>query len=143
MKNINLKKVSEEITHYVYYITMDRLHRIGTFFRFICYFEFMFNIYYHHMFGIILLGICNPIQIALSILGYYYHKKTEENKKHIIMLTKELQEKLDEIIEIELEEMINNNDDKLNYMIKEELDNILKNENNNDNEENNEKRGNS
>ena len=39
--------------------------------------------------------------------------------------------------------MINNNDDKLNYMIKEELDNILKNENDNDNEENNEKRGNS
>lgn len=133
MKNINLKKVSEEITHYVYYITMDRLHRIGTFFRFICYFEFMFNIYYHHKFGIIFLGICNPIQIALTILGYHYHKKTEETKKHIIILTKELQEKIDE--------MINDNDDKLNHMIKDELDNILKKEN--DNEENNEKRGNS
>ena len=141
MKNVNLKKVSKEISNYVYYITMDRLHRISTFFRLICYFEFIFNIYYHHKFGIIFLGICNPIQIGLSILGYHYYKKNEETKKQIIMLTKELQEKIDEIIEIELEEMINNNDEKLNNIIKEELDNILKNEN--DIEENNEKRDNS
>ena len=47
MKNINLKKVSEEITYYVHYITMNRLNCIGTFFRFICYFEFMFSIYKH------------------------------------------------------------------------------------------------